>query len=512
MRILAMYLPQFHRIPENDLWWGEGFTEWTAVKKAKPLYEGHSQPKKPLDGKYYDLLDKETMKWQSELMHKYGIDGMCIYHYWFKDGRRILEQPEQNLLKWKDINMPFCFCWANETWANTWCNIGKAVNTWADVHEIPMQGKNDGILMQQEYGMQADWKAHFYYLLPFFLDDRYVRLDGKPVIVLYRTDDIGCLSEMLTLWRQLAIENDLPGLFVIGGECRKELNGVIDGQLYRQPARSISRLYLNSNDICERPIRYSYINFCRDLLSVQSEYEIQPFFCGLTGFDNTPRRGNKGLVLEHNSPELFGEMLTALMEKNKSFGSNITFINAWNEWGEGMYLEPDEENGFGYLEELLRKKKEFIDREKTEKDDKHEIIRRLLSYSYREYRDLAEKNRRASLNIDILSAWLIKVMEGKSLIGFISDREWESLAIYGYGVLGKLLTVALGMEGIRPSYIVENRQNLDDKNELKFISHKQKLPKVDVMIVTAIMDYEQIKEKLLEEGFQGEIVSIGELQ
>ena len=124
LRALAMYLPQFHRVPENDAWWGEGFTEWTAVKKAVPLFEGHEQPRTPLNSNYYDLMDKGTMEWQADLAKKYGIDGFCFYHYWFRDGRRILEKPAENLLQWKDIDMPFCFCWDPVSWARTWTKLG----------------------------------------------------------------------------------------------------------------------------------------------------------------------------------------------------------------------------------------------------------------------------------------------------------------------------------------------------------------------------------------------------
>lgn len=123
MKIFTMYLPQFHRTLENDAWWGEGFTDWVSTKNVAPLFSGHVQPRIPLNSNYYDLTEKETMKWQAELMHQYGIDGMCIYHYWFKDGRKVLEKPAENLLKWKDIDMPFCFYWANESWARSWSNV-----------------------------------------------------------------------------------------------------------------------------------------------------------------------------------------------------------------------------------------------------------------------------------------------------------------------------------------------------------------------------------------------------
>ena len=152
-KIISMYLPQFHRVKENDEWWGEGFTEWTAVKQADSLFDGHYQPRIPLNGNYYDLLDKETMQWQADLMKKYGIDGQCIYHYWFKEGRQILEKPAQNLLKWTDIDMPFCFCWANESWARTWSGL-KNTNAWSAKQEPKKQGDHNGLLLEQYYGTE----------------------------------------------------------------------------------------------------------------------------------------------------------------------------------------------------------------------------------------------------------------------------------------------------------------------------------------------------------------------
>lgn len=163
---------------------GEGFTEWTTVRGAASLFEGHKQPIKPLNNHYYNLLEKETMEWQTALMKKYGIDGQCFYHYYFKDGRQILEKPAENLLKWKDIDMPFCFCWANQTWARTWSNIRG--NSWADKFEKKGNAGDDGILIEQHYGREKEWKAHFEYLLPFFQDERYIKLNGSPVFIFSR--------------------------------------------------------------------------------------------------------------------------------------------------------------------------------------------------------------------------------------------------------------------------------------------------------------------------------------
>ena len=190
-RTLAMYLPQFHEVPENSQWWGAGYTEWTAVKQAKPCFPGHEQPVIPMNGNYYDLLSKETMVWQAKLAKKYGVDGFCFYHYWFGRGRKILEKPAENLLKWTDIDLPFCFCWDPGTWARTWSKMG---NAWADAFEPEKdkaQTRGDGILIQQDFGDASYWEAHFEYLLPFFRDERYLRVDGTPVFIFYNSNFAG---------------------------------------------------------------------------------------------------------------------------------------------------------------------------------------------------------------------------------------------------------------------------------------------------------------------------------
>ena len=233
MKIIAMYLPQFHRTPENDEWWGEGFTEWTAVRNAKPLFEGHSQPQAPLDEKYYNLLEKNTMIWQSELMHKYGVDGMCIYHYWFKDGRKILEKPVENLLQWKDIDMPYCLCWANETWARSWSGL-KGKNTWADKFEQKNENSKD-ILLEQKYGTEEAWEEHFEYFYKFFCDERYIKIDGKPLLLIYKINTIARLDDMILLWRELAREKGFPDIYVVGAEAENVPDGILDANLIKQP-------------------------------------------------------------------------------------------------------------------------------------------------------------------------------------------------------------------------------------------------------------------------------------
>ena len=192
MKIIALYLPQYHDIPENDKWWGKGFTEWVNVKKAKPLYEGHYQPHVPLNNNYYNLLDDDVKIWQADLAKKYGVYGFCYYHYWF-NGKMLLEQPMEQMLKNEKIDLPFCICWANEPWTRAW--VGETET-----------------LIAQQYGYEKEWKEHFDYLLPFFKDNRYIKEDNKPLFVIYRPEVIGVLKDMLNYWNELAIDNGFSGM------------------------------------------------------------------------------------------------------------------------------------------------------------------------------------------------------------------------------------------------------------------------------------------------------------
>ena len=194
IKMIAFYLPQFHSIPENDRAWGKGFTEWTNIKKAVPLFEGHNQPRIPLNENYYNLLDSKTQVWQSELALKYGVYGFCYYHYWFKNGKKLLEKPLENMLQNKDIKIPFCISWANENWSKRW------------------DGGNQELIAEQDYGNEQDWEMHFEYLLNFFKDERYITLGGKPVFLIYKPGEIPCLSEMLNYFDLKAKENGLKGI------------------------------------------------------------------------------------------------------------------------------------------------------------------------------------------------------------------------------------------------------------------------------------------------------------
>ena len=195
MKIIAYYLPQFHEVKENSEWWGKGFTEWVNVKKAKPLYRNHKQPNLPLENNYYDLLNKESVIWQTKLANEYGIDGFCYYHYWFK-GKKILEKPAENLLKWKDILQNFCFCWANHDWKKTW------------------NGTNQ-ILIKQEYGEEKEWEEHFQYLLSFFKDNRYIKIGNKPILMIFNAEAIPRVNERIEYYNKRCKEHGFEGIYII---------------------------------------------------------------------------------------------------------------------------------------------------------------------------------------------------------------------------------------------------------------------------------------------------------
>ena len=372
MKIIAFYLPQFHNIPENDEWWGNGFTEWTNVKKAKPLYEGHKQPRVPLGENYYNLLDDNVKIWQADLAKKYGVYGFCYYHYWF-NGKMLLEKPMEQMLANKEVDMPFCICWANEPWTKAWV------------------GDERKLLIAQEYGKEEEWKQHFMYLLPFFKDERYITKDGKPLFVFYRPDIVPCMKEMIETWDKLAKENVLSGItfaFQSGDydwNNSKEAN-LFDYDIEFQPPYASHWLYSNDGKFV------SALKKCRRLLAgwAGKKFGIDLYRYGtaqykkMTGqtvanydsmwqkiieakpvrsnsipgafvkWDNTPRHGERGQI-NVGTPEKFEYYLSKqIKHAREDYHEDMIFMYAWNEWAEGGYLEPDEDDKYGYLEAIKR--------------------------------------------------------------------------------------------------------------------------------------------------------------
>jgi lipopolysaccharide biosynthesis protein len=349
-RLIAYYLPQFHPIKENDEWWGKGFTEWTNTAKAKPLFPGHYQPHIPSDLGFYDLRLSATRQAQADLAKSYGIEAFCYYHYWFGNGRQLLETPFNEVVDSGEPNFPFCLCWANDTWSGIW------------------HGAPDKILIKQEYPGIEDEKVHFRSLLKAFRDPRYVRVNGKPVFLIWRPYGFPDPVATVNHWRKMAEEAGLNGLHLVGifreGHPAPEDIGY-DASVYTHnpPPRTWgtwkSPLKLIWNRICQKfgiPSVYPYEKAI-DYYVPDSLPETR-YPSVVHSWDNTPRSGVNGLVLKNASPELFSKALrkafdiTRLRVKAGADG-RLVFLKSWNEWAEGNHLEPDLQTGHGYLQAVM---------------------------------------------------------------------------------------------------------------------------------------------------------------
>ncbi|MGC8823783.1 MAG: glycoside hydrolase family 99-like domain-containing protein [Bacteroidales bacterium] len=354
MKILAFYLPQYHEIEENNKWWGKGFTEWTNMKKATPIFKGHYQPRIPLNNNYYDLTDIETIRWQADLVNQYGLHGLCFYHYWF-NGKLLLEKPAELLLQHKNIQLNFCFSWANEPWTRTW------------------SGRGNEVLMPQEYGDKQDWIKHFNYLLPFFRDTRYIKVDNAPMFLIYKSRSIPVAKEMMLTWIELAKENGFDGIHFVETLRDNSLdnrNLPFKARVEFEPARSFNNSFFSLNLKRLRRIGVKIINRLFNLklpyyavisyesLVKRSLKKLSPVgtYGGVfVGWDNTPRRGIEGLVVSEASKEQFKNYLSEKIRITRQvYKTDFIFVNAWNEWCEGAYLEPDSKNKFKYLESIKK--------------------------------------------------------------------------------------------------------------------------------------------------------------
>lgn len=346
IKYIAWYLPQFHRIPENDQWWGEGFTEWTNVKNAKPRYSGHNQPRIPKDKNYYSLDKVETLEWQASLMKKYNIFGLCFYHYWFKDGKKLLEKPAEILLNNPTLDMNFCFSWANEPWTRSW------------------DGKSGETIMPQEYGGIKEWTEHFEYLLPFFLDKRYILIENKPVFVIYKSEQIPNLDKMMELWDKLAKDNGIAGIYFINtlrNNDSLKKSELFEANVEFEPFYSTGFTIKGIDQIRKRltnsQLYRSYDSIVKKSLK-QQPIPNQKTIPGLfVDWDNTPRK-DPAFIFKGFTPSKFEQYVEGKIDRAiEDYNSPYLFINAWNEWAEGTYLEPDEKYGYSVLE-ILKKVRE----------------------------------------------------------------------------------------------------------------------------------------------------------
>ncbi len=354
MKVIAFYLPQYHVIPENEKWWGKGFTEWTNVKGARPLFDGHNQPRIPLNHKYYDLTEPETLKWQAHLANKYHIYGFCFYHYWFDDGM-LLEKPAEILLEHGEININFCFCWANENWTRAWAD------------------KRDDVIKVQSYSDKEDWIKHFYYFLPFFKDKRYIKIDDMPLLVIYRPEIMDHCGEILNLWNNLAKSNGLKGIkFAYQQKDYSHINDKENGALFDygieyQPNYAMGDYMKHFKFSLKRLIRAAsrrflgppYFGLCMDYeydtlwkyILKRKPVDDKMIPGAFVDWDNTPRKSYKGTLCTGVTPEKFKKYFAMQVKRAKEvYHKDMIFIFAWNEWGEGGYLEPDEKYGYGMLE------------------------------------------------------------------------------------------------------------------------------------------------------------------
>lgn len=370
-KIIPFYLPQFHTIPENDEWWGKGFTEWTNVKKSVPLFEGHDQPRIPLNQNYYNLLDDNVKIWQAELAKEYGIFGFCYYHYWFKNGKQLLEKPVEQMLANKEIDLPFCFCWANENWSKNW------------------DGGNREVIMEQDYGTEEDWEKHFQYLLPFFKDERYITVDGKPLFVIYKPEQMIDVYQMVQYFRKRACEEGFPGMcfayqfptyyadmyyrddifdYRIGFEPVYSRNAAalkqpgtakkvrIMRKVFGENAISAYRKFRQKKMKNTWPKSQSLAMFFYDETweTILNNHWNEEFLPGaFVDWDNTPRNKH-GVMYAGFSIDKFEYYMKKLVDRANAENKSMIFVNAWNEWGEGAFLEPDEKYGFQKLEAIKR--------------------------------------------------------------------------------------------------------------------------------------------------------------
>ncbi len=374
-RVIALYLPQYHPIPENDEWWGPGFTEWNNVVKARPLFRGHYQPRIPADLGFYDLRLPEVREQQAELAREAGIEGFCYYHYWFGNGKQLLQRPFEEVLQSGKPDFPFCLCWANHDWTN---------KTWKKGSSL----RKDSMIMQMHYDFD-DHIAHFNSLLPAFKDPRYLKVDGKPIFGIWAPRKFPEVKRFIALWNSLAKANGIEGIHFVGytdnvrksvqdeqgkktywdvnqaGNIYHEIldsgfDAVMSSGLYRAESLHKGRLrtilsFIGENTFLPLSFHADYAQTMRNYYVPEDAWEnVYPTL--LPQWDRTPRAGKKTNPLVDSTPEKFQKTVeeAILLIENKQPEHRILFLKAWNEWGEGNYVEPDQKFGHGYLQAIRK--------------------------------------------------------------------------------------------------------------------------------------------------------------
>jgi len=379
-RVIAYYLPQYHPIPENDEWWGKGFTEWTNVGKAKPVFKGHYQPRIPADLGYYDLRIPEVREQQAAMARNAGIEGFCYWHYWFGNGKQLLERPFNEVLESGKPDFPFCLSWANHSWTNkTWLNYSKLTES--------------KVLMEQTYPGEQDHIDHFYSLLKAFKDSRYICVDGKPLFMIFDPLHIPDVKSFILLWEKLAKENGLKGIHFVGiaynllptridennkkklhipnksESCSSRYKAIFDLGFNAINSRGFFRAELIAKGLYRKLFislilkltgglfvtKYNYKDIIKNLYVNEDSWEnVYPVI--IPNKDRSPRSGKYADIWHGSTPELFQKNVENALEiiKNKDDEHKILFLMSWNEWAEGNYMEPDLKFGHGYLDALRK--------------------------------------------------------------------------------------------------------------------------------------------------------------
>ncbi len=355
-RVIAYYLPQYHPIPENDEWWGKGFTEWTNVGKAKPLFKGHYQPRVPADLGYYDLRMPEIREAQAEMAQNAGIEGFMYWHYWFGDGRRALERPFNEVLQSGKPNYPFCLGWANHSWTN---------HTW----NPSSQRYKEAYIIKQTYPGETDIINHFNCVLPAFHDKRYLKVDGKPIFLIYDPLNLPYPKKFMDIWRKMAEDNGLKGIHFVGlatgwiSNYQKILNFGFDavntnGQWHAECVVRNKYLKMIRHKIITKfggvmLDKYNFEDIIRCIFT-ELDRDEQFYPTVIPQWDRSARAGRKASIYYGSTPELFANHLNDALNiiQHKEAEHQLLFLKSWNEWAEGNYVEPDIVYGHGYLNKL----------------------------------------------------------------------------------------------------------------------------------------------------------------
>ncbi|SDQ08220.1 Glycosyltransferase WbsX [Streptococcus equinus] len=378
-RVIAFYLPQFHPTKENDKFWGKGFTEWTNVAKAKPLFKGHNQPRIPADLGFYDLRMPEVREEQAKLAKEAGIEGFCYWHYWFGNGIQTLERPFNEVLNSGKPDFPFCLGWANHSWTT---------KTW----DKDKSNSKESVIFEQKYLGVSDYKEHFYNLLPAFKDKRYITVDGKPLFYIWDSKSLPSAKEFIELWQELAIENGLKGIYFIAKvdplgtlsvdnishveeKFQNEYQSVLDMGFDAINSHTLKYAELNANGKLKKVFyalvrkyfssfiveKYKYKDIIRSF-NTKEDFQENIYPQLIPGRDRSPRSGKKAVIYYESTPEEFRVAVKNAIScvRKRDPEHRLIFLNSWNEWAEGAYMEPDTTYGKRYIQVL---------REEIEEDD-----------------------------------------------------------------------------------------------------------------------------------------------